>query len=1037
MNYNKINNLVGWSVFLVALLVYLATVAPTASFWDCGEFIACSNELEVTHPPGAPLFLLLGRILAMLAPNPETIAFMVNLLSVLASAFTALFTCWTVTMLAKKGLKRSSWSEKEKILGGMGAGVIAGLSCIFADSIWFNAVEAEVYALSSFFTAIVVWLMFKWEARADEADHLKYIILIAYVMGLSTGVHLLNLLTIPALALVYFFRKYEFSWKGIMATLAISTGILAFIQYGILQTMISLAADMELLFTGTQTRAGVDTGGLGMAMGTGATVFAMIIFALLVGLIVYSQIKKKVILNTVLLSTVMILVGFSSYSIIFIRSNANPPVDMNNPENVFTFLSYMKREQYGDRPLLRGPMYNAQVKFDRTTGYPISDTVGMKYTLLDGSGKYVEDIPKTEYQYEDKNVVFFPRMYKTDRYAMGPYGYTNFVKNKGQNPNSPYDDKPTRAEDLRFFFQYQIGHMYLRYFFWNFVGRESDIRDDRWESGLEFADSSRYIYERKNNKAKNHYFFLPFFLGLLGMVWHFIAAKKDASIIGLLFFFTGIAIIVYLNQYPAQPRERDYSFAGSFQTFCMWIGLGFLFLQEVFRKYLGNKSFYVAAAIALIAPVLMATQNWDDHTRKGRYIDIEFAKNLLNTCEENAILFTGGDNDTFPLWYIQEVEGYRTDVRVVNLELLISDWYIDQMRSERNGTPGIPVSIDQKDLTGDAGLVINGFQSQKIALPLDPIELVKKGIFNAQEASLADSVMIWDFKARGRADNPYILRKDLIIMDVIKNVAMDGWKRPIYFANNMQTDNYLNLMDFFRVEGLAYRVVPLKKSDKTLNDRYTHGTLRPDILKRNITEKFLYTGLDNPDVYFDEHIRNLVINNYRNNFLRLAAAYADGYSSLGKEIAEIDSLMKEEGADVEALDHSRLAKAAKRQSYQEQAAEAIAFSRQVMPTDVEPQGNLYLGLQQAQVLETLKLMEDAAREYDEVAEVGIEQLQDDVNMGQPIDQNNLSMQITLLAIRHYIENGNEEKAQALAQRIEEVSASPIGKLVIEQLKGGQ
>lgn len=1023
-------------MFLIALVVYLATVAPTASFWDCGEFIACSNELEVTHPPGAPLFLLIGRILAMLAPGVESIAFMVNLISVLASAFTALFTCWTVTMLARKGLKKSNWSERERIMGGMAAGVVAGLTCTFADSIWFNAVEAEVYALSSFFTAIVVWLMFKWESKADQPEHLKYIILIAYLMGLSMGVHLLNLLTIPALALVYYFKKYEFSWKGVISTLGISVGILAFIQYGILQFTVSLAADMEVLFTGTQTRAGVDTGGFGMPQGMGASIFAIGLFATLFGLIIFSQIKKKVILNTVLLSTVMIIIGFSSYAIIFIRSGANPPVDMNNPENVFTFLSYMKREQYGDRPLVKGPMYNAQVKYNPTTGYPVADTVGMKYILMDGQNKYVEDIVKTEYQYQDKHVKWFPRMYKTDRYSMGPYGYINYVKNKGQHPDSPYDDIPTRAEDIRFFFDYQIMHMYVRYFFWNFVGRESDIRDDRWESGLEFGDYSRTIYERKNNKAKNHYFFLPFFLGLLGIVWHFIASRKDAGIIGLLFFFTGIAIIIYLNQYPAQPRERDYSFAGSFQTFCIWIGLGVLFIQEVFRKYLHEKSLYVALGIGLTIPILMASENWDDHTRKGRYIDVEFAKNLLNTCEENAILFTGGDNDTFPLWYVQEVEGYRTDVRVVNLELLISDWYIEQMREPRNGAAGIPVSIDPKELQGDAGLVINGFPSQKFTFPIDKIDLVRKGVFNAQEAGIADSVMVWNFKSRGRKESPYILRKDLIIIDVIKSIAEDGWERPIYFANNMQTDNYLNLMDFFRVEGLAYRVVPLKKSDKTLNDRFTYGTLRPDILKRNITEDFLYTGLDNPDVYFDEHIRNLVINNYRNNFLRLAAAYSDAYTGLKKEIAELDSLAKVEDADVEALGHTKLAKSAKMKLYREQASEAITFSRKVMPTTVQPQGNLYLGLQQAQVMESLELADEAEREYNEIAHVGLMQLEDDVKMRQPIDQNNLSMQIILLSIRHFMENGKEDKALELASQIKEMSNSDIGKMVIEQLKSG-
>ncbi|MEL6593812.1 MAG: DUF2723 domain-containing protein, partial [Bacteroidota bacterium] len=391
MNYSRINNLTGWGVFFAALTTYLLTVAPTASFWDCGEFIACANELEVTHPPGAPLFLLLGRIFAMFAMGPENVAFMVNLLSALAGAFTALFTCWTVTMLARKGAEQmQGLSEQAKTISVMAAGTIAGLSCTFADSVWFNSVEAEVYSMSSFFTAIVVWLIFKWEARADQKDHLRWIILIAYIMGLSIGVHLLNLLTIPALAAVYYFRKFDFSWKGFLATMGIAVVILALIQYGIIQTTFSIAWGFEKFFTGTQDATGGNTSGLGMPMGTGSTIFALLVVGTLVFLLYYSQKKRLLTLNVAVLAFTVIVVGFSSYTQIFVRSNANPGIDMNNPENVITFLSYMKREQYGDRPLLRGPMYNAQVERDRR-GYAVAASKSMKYVLLEGEERYVED----------------------------------------------------------------------------------------------------------------------------------------------------------------------------------------------------------------------------------------------------------------------------------------------------------------------------------------------------------------------------------------------------------------------------------------------------------------------------------------------------------------------------------------------------------------------------------------------------------------------------------------------------------------------
>ncbi len=868
MSYNKINNITGWIVFLIAFIIYLLTVAPTASFWDCGEFIACSNELEVTHPPGAPLFLLLGRLFSMLAFNqPQDIAFMVNLMSVLSGAFTAMFTCWITMAFALKGWEKAQLPSSVKTVAVVCSGIIAGLSCTFADSIWWNSVEAEVYAMSSFFTACVVWLMMKWSARADQPDHLKWIVLIAYVMGLSLGVHLLNLLTIPALSLIYFFRKYTFSWRGLVVTLTLSVLILFIIQYGFLQYLLSIAWQFERLFTGTISREGANPTGLGMPRGTGAIVFAGIVTSLLLGILIYSQLKRKVLLNVVTLSIIVVLVGFSSYAVIFIRSNADPAVDMNNPENLLTFLSYMKREQYGDRPLVYGPMYSGQIVDIQPSG--------MRYMITDSMGRYVEDVEKNEYVYRDGDKVLFPRMYEPSKYTAGPFGYINYVADKGENVNDPRDDRPTRFEDLIFFFDYQMGHMYWRYFMWNFVGRASDIQGDGWESGLEPA-AIRTI--NLHNKAKNHYYFIPLFVGLLGLVWQFFHSKKEAWVVMLLFLFTGIAIIIYLNQWPAQPRERDYSFAGSFQTFCIWMGLGVGFFTEWLYRYAKQLTAYFAGGICLIAPVLMGIENWDDHTRVGRYIDREFAYNLLNTCQPNAILFTGGDNDTFPLWYLQEVEGIRTDVRVVNLELLISDWYIDQMKVPHNGAMPVPITIPRADYMGEKGLVIRDFPSRRIEIPIDKAQLIDRGVLSIVEASWAEDTMKWDFPSRGSRGNPYILRKDLIIINILQNISRDHWQRPIYFASMMDPSSYLGLSDFFKLEGLAYRVVPVKRSVQTPNDMYM-GWVGQDIMYENLTKNFLYSGLDDPNVYFDEHIREVIVGaSYQSAFYRLGTSYANQIS---------------------------------------------------------------------------------------------------------------------------------------------------------------
>ncbi|MEO1448150.1 MAG: DUF2723 domain-containing protein [Bacteroidota bacterium] len=972
MNDRKLYTLTGWGIFAVALLVYLLTVAPTASFWDCGEFIACANELEVTHPPGAPFFLLIGRLFAMLSFGVESnVAYMVNLVSVLASAFTAMFTCWITIHFAEKGLAAALWSGHTKRIAITGAGIVAGLTCTFADSIWFNAVEAEVYAFSSFFTAIVVWLMLRWEKEADRPDHLRWIILIAYVMGLSTGVHLLNLLTIPALALIYYFRKYDFSWIGLLATLGISVSILAFIQYGILQSSISLAWAFERFFTGTVTRAGVDQGGLGMPMGTGTAILVVLVLATWLGLMWFSHRQRKVVLNTALLAFATVVIGFSSYLVIFVRSNVDPPIEMNNPENIRTFLSYMKREQYGDRPLVRGPLYNAQVERDND-GYAKREVKGMKYMLLEGQDKYVEDVEDVKYVFADKDLVWFPRMYDPGRYNMGAFGYINYVENKGTDPKSPYDDKPTKLEDWKFFFDYQVNHMYLRYFFWNFVGRESDVQEARWESGFEFGDSTRYTEAKKRNKGKNHYFFLPLFFGLLGLIWHFIFSKQDAAVVGFLFFCTGLAIILYLNQYPLQPRERDYSFAGSFQTFAIWVGLGVLFLVDLIRKYNKQLAPWIASGLALLAPLLMGFQNWDDHSRKGRYIDIEFAKNLLSSCAPNAIMFTGGDNDTFPLWYVQEVEGYRTDVRVVNLELLISDWYIDQMKQQKNESAPLPIKMEKQKYAGEKGLLIQGYPSRPIALPVDSASLVQNGMLTPTEAQWLEPQMVWDFKGRGSQRNPYILRKDSVIIDLMRNISANNWKRPIYFANTMQPSSFLGLGEYLRMEGLAYRITPIKRSTETPNDIY-NGWIAQERMFTNLTENFLFTGLDDPSINFDAHIRQVIVGNYRNAFFRLANSYAEQIVNSAQVLQQLRTIEQEEGVLSDSLLTVKKQMEARTTLARDRIGALFAFEEKHLPETVIEKP-LALAVSEVQMLERIGLGKQAAAMMDRSMIRALEQL---------------------------------------------------------------
>ncbi len=1018
MNDRQWKNIAGWAVFALSLLVYLLTMAPTSSFWDCAEFIACAHELEVTHPPGAPLFLLIGRVFSMFSfGDPLAVAWWVNLVSVLASAFAAMFICWTTIYLAEKVYRpRQESTPSPQRLAILGSGVIAGLTSAWVDSVWFNAVEAEVYALSSFFTAAVIWLMFKWESKADEPGHLRYLLLIAYLMGLSIGVHLLNLLTIPALGLLFYFRKFSFSWSGFLAALSISLGALILVLYGVIESTFSLAWQFEKWFTGTMSLEGETLSGLGWAMGSGALLFAVLLFGVLGIMIWLSQKNKWLVMNTALLGLMLIMIGFSSYALIFIRSGSNPPVDMNNPENLITFLSYMRREQYGDRPLLKGAMYHAQPQRDER-GYPVTEVEGAKYFQLSGYERYVFDLDEVAYQYEPEGVFWFPRMYDPGRYQSGPHAYVNYVTDKGEDPDNPYDDNPSQLDNINFFFSYQVSHMYLRYFLWNFVGRESDLQDSRWESGLELVQGLRYLPERANNKGKNHYFYLPLLLGLLGLAWQMLRRPRSAVVLGFLFLLTGLAIVVYLNQWPLQPRERDYSYAGSFQTFAIWVGLGVMFLFDLLGQNSSRWKAGLSVLIGSLIPLLLLTQNWDDHSRKGRWVDVEFAYNLLNSCEPNAILFTGGDNDTFSLWYAQEVEGHRTDVRVVNLELLLSDWYIDQLKEDRNQSAALPISME--GYAGESQMIIQPFESMEVLLPSHADDLLSQGIIDTSLSQNVDSLMRWPISGRG--NGRYLLRKDSVLINVLRNVAAGGWKRPIYFANTLNPSSFLGLGDFLRLEGLAYRLLPIPISELTSRD-LSFGWIDQDRLYDFVMNDLKLRGLDDPAVYHDQHIREVIGGNYRNLFFRLGQSYA---AQIGTWQVAQDSLPAE----------SPEASFIQERVFQTQLKLDSLMQRSfaLLPHEVIPFPD-FSALLHIQMLLQAGLGGPALDLLDQVLPDALLSLDIYQTQGFVINQENSDLRLVLIGVQSYLLVGQEAKARGLAQQLQDLTGSELGFYLIQQMQ---
>ncbi|GAB4234813.1 MAG: DUF2723 domain-containing protein [Ekhidna sp.] len=869
MGYQKINIIAGWVAFLIALITYTLTVEPTASFWDAGEFIACSYKLEVPHPPGAPFFLLTGRMFSMLAGDDVTqVAYWVNMLSVVSSAFFVLFLFWSITHLAKRVMKVKNGEETTSdIILIIGTGLVGALACTFSDSFWFSAVEAEVYGMSAFFTSFVFWAILKWENMTEDQDRARWLILIAYMMGLSIGVHLLNLVTIPVLGLIVYFKYYEnVTKKGIIYTLAISAAIVLIVLEGIIPGLPSIAGKIEVFFVN----------GIGLPFGSGVVFFGLLVVGAIAYGIYWSIKHNRYVLNTSLLALVFILIGYSSYSIAVIRSNYNPPIDENNPEEIISFVSYLKREQYGSRPLFKGPYYTADL-IKNEKGAPV---------YMRGEDKYVIKDYKIKQVFDPEHTTILPRMYSSDRNHIRKYLEVTGLKE---------GEKPSWGDNLYYLVTHQLGYQYMRYFLWNFSGRESDIQGASWV-GIFDASEEGLPTELITNKGRNIYYGLPLFLGILGM---FIQYKKDVKLFSataLLFFMTGIAIVLYLNTPPIEPRERDYIYAGSFYMFTIWIGFGVMALFDILSKFVKQKNVAatIAAVLGLCIPLLLASQNWDDHDRSDRYFSVDAAKNYLSSCAPNAIIFTGGDNDTFPLWYVQEVEGFRTDVRVLVLSYYNTDWYIQQSARQAYESDPIPYSLpishyqqgglndylpvfEREELKGNAinaSAFLNFVKQENPGLQIAPNNWTKyntvpaKTLFLEVDTTKAKSVVPQDMhdnivdrmilRIKGRA----LEKKDLAFLDLLISV---NWERPIYLNNTSIAQINFDLRDYVVQEGMAYRVVPALREDRSSGD-YPVNT---EVMYDNLMNKFTWTNLDDPSVYYTQDYAGFVLNS-RSTFNTLA-----------------------------------------------------------------------------------------------------------------------------------------------------------------------
>lgn len=942
MSFKTLNNLTGWLLCAIAISTYCLSMEPTASFWDCGEYIACAYRLEIGHPPGAPFFMLLGRFFSLFGgDDPARAASMINILSACSSGFAIMFLFWSISRLGVKIYGKSAATlSRPYQFAVLSAGIIGALAFTFSDTFWFNAVEGEVYAMSSLFTAIVFWAILKWdeEDNTDPVAAMRWLILICYLIGLSIGVHLLSLLTIPALCYVVYFKKVKLSRKGFILTGLFSVFLLYFVQNLIIPKIVKFLSDYEVFFTNT----------LNTGFNTGTLVFFVLLFASIVLLILYSSSReakhyrlalyaslgftlltvisapsggsaftrivmlggilylihryknKTQVLNTVMLGFAALLIGYSSFFVLVIRSQANTPMDENDPENAPNMLSYLIREQYGEAPLLYGPYYNSPLlprsQYGDADPIYVRDELNHRYRVLDSRKKSV-------HKYEKEFCTFFPRMYSNQQAShIEGYKYWGNVAEHHRNKVNREGETievPTMSANLTFFFNYQVMYMYLRYFFWNFVGRQNDVQgmsgnnmDGNWISGIKAlddfrldTDTSKVIYRDRKNFANNHFYGLPLILGLCGLFFHFKRNRADAWVVSCFFLFTGLAIIVYLNQSPFQVRERDYAYVGSFYAFAIWIGLGLLFLFDLLmqKQLLMKRAVLVTLIGCSAVPVLMAKEGWNDHNRSLRTLSRDTAINYLQSCAPNTILFTNGDNDTFPLWYAQEVENIRTDVRVVCMSLLNAEWFIKQVRRAAYDSKPVPFSIPERQLEGEKmnfvvmdgshaeavelrsalsvatgtdpatkidndGELLDVLPSRRFYVDVDSNAVIRNQVLNQQDLPRLEKRISLDLSNRS-----YVAKNELLVLDLI---AHNNWERPICFTSNAN-DACVGLKKYLRLEGLTYRLVPVKQNER---EETEGGQVNTDEMYTRVMTQFKWGGMNQPGVNLDENCLRMPMN---------------------------------------------------------------------------------------------------------------------------------------------------------------------------------
>ena len=982
--FRLVDNVLGWLAFFIAAFVYCSTIEPTASFWDCPEFITTGYKLEIGHPPGAPFFMLTANLFSQFASDPTQVAMMVNMMSALLSAMCILFLFWSITHLVRR-LLIDKWEEMTlaKMIMIEASGLVGALIYTFSDTFWFSAVEGEVYAYSSAFTAVVFWLILKWEDQADEPHSDRWLVLIAYMTGLSIGVHLLNLLCVPAIGLVYYYRRFpNANLKGSLVALGISVVILAAVLYGVVPGIITVGGWFELFFVNT----------LGMPFNTGEIIYIILLVATVIWAVYETQTQKHsltvqnvavvlaigmlgipfygwgwtafiigiVVLaalwfvlkmtreklplisarakNTTLLCMLMLMIGYSTYALIVIRSSANPPMDQNSPEDIFTLGDYLGREQYGNRPLFYGPAYTSQVALTvegnmcrpvMSKGKPVYQR--KEKASADEKDSYFIVRTKDEYKYAQN--MLFPRMYD----AAHAGAYESWMGGV-DGTEVPYDrcgepmmiKVPSQLENIRFFLSYQCNFMYWRYFMWNFAGRQNDIQGNgelehgNWITGFSFIDDARLGNQNmlpddlKENKGHNVFYCMPLILGLLGLFWQAWYTRKRKVgekliddpigirqfwVVFFLFFMTGLAIVIYLNQTPMQPRERDYAYAGSFYAFAIWCGMGVAAIIDWLNRKIKKENLILAGLVSLVCllvPIQMASQTWDDHDRSGRYCCRDFGQNYLMTLQEsgNPIIFTNGDNDTFPLWYNQDTESVRTDARVCNLSYLQTDWYIDQMRRPAYDSPSVPITWSRLEycagtneyVSVDPSLkqqVLQLYKDQPVeaatqfgeepfelknilkywvrtknselhVIPTDTVYVTidKEAVRKSGMMMAADSIpdrMVISLKGKSA-----LYKGDLMMLEMI---AQCNWTRPIYVATTVGSDNYMNLGEHFVQEGLANRITPFRTH--YTNERGDlvpmEGTKQFDTEKTydNMMNKYKYGGIDKPGIYLDETVMRM------------------------------------------------------------------------------------------------------------------------------------------------------------------------------------